>query len=208
MGVGDEPGAAAQHPCDLVDTVREGIAQLNRVDRDDAVERVGRPGQRVTAAASQVNAASVAVRPGAPPGLPQHRGGRIDPADVAAGDPLGKQAQADTGAEPDDEDITVRFGSQFLERLGLGLPVLPGHEPAGDRSDQALEHVVIRHANSIDVEPWFNARVPPVTMSELSARTGKATSALRFYERRGLLASTARTSRGRIYDEQASPRWR
>lgn len=45
-----------------------------------------------------------------------------------------------------------------------------------------------------------------MTISELSARTGKATSALRFYERRGLLASTGRTGRGRIYDEQAIAR--
>lgn len=89
-------------------------------------------------------------------------------------------------------------------------PLLPVIGPKGardrqrDGSGQVLKHVMVRHASSIDVEAWFNARVASVTISELSARTGKATSALRFYERRGLLASTGRTSRGRIYDEQAA----
>jgi len=42
-----------------------------------------------------------------------------------------------------------------------------------------------------------------LTISELAARTGAAPSALRFYERRGLLRPTGRTGGKRTYDDRA-----
>lgn len=42
-----------------------------------------------------------------------------------------------------------------------------------------------------------------LSISELRARTGLAASALRYYERKGLLRSTGRLAGGRTYDEDA-----
>ncbi|MBC6462667.1 MerR family transcriptional regulator [Actinomadura sp. HBU206391] len=42
-----------------------------------------------------------------------------------------------------------------------------------------------------------------LSISELQARTGLASSALRFYERKGLLRATKRAGGKRIYDEDA-----
>ena len=43
----------------------------------------------------------------------------------------------------------------------------------------------------------------PLTIVDVAARTGLASSALRFYERRGLLRSTGRAGGMRVYDESA-----
>jgi DNA-binding transcriptional MerR regulator len=45
-----------------------------------------------------------------------------------------------------------------------------------------------------------------LTISELARRTGTATSALRFYERKGLLAPAGRAGRVRVYDDSAKDR--
>jgi DNA-binding transcriptional MerR regulator len=53
------------------------------------------------------------------------------------------------------------------------------------------------------VEVHFKSRGAVLTISDLSAATGRAPSALRFYEREGFLRSTGRSAGKRIYDEGA-----
>ncbi|TMQ93971.1 MerR family transcriptional regulator [Actinomadura soli] len=55
---------------------------------------------------------------------------------------------------------------------------------------------------SIQVELWFKS-MSELSIAELRARTGLASSALRFYERKGLLRVTRRAGGKRVYDEDA-----
>jgi DNA-binding transcriptional MerR regulator len=55
---------------------------------------------------------------------------------------------------------------------------------------------------SIEGELWFKS-MGELSISELRARTGLAPSAVRFYERRGLLRATGRAGGKRVYDEDA-----
>jgi DNA-binding transcriptional MerR regulator len=62
------------------------------------------------------------------------------------------------------------------------------------------------HATIFVVEPWFksNERAKRMRMvGELAAEFGVHTSTLRYYERRGLLVSTARVGGRRAYDTAA-----
>ncbi len=52
------------------------------------------------------------------------------------------------------------------------------------------------------LELWFKS-MGELSISELRARTGLASSALRFYERKGLLRTTGRVGGKRFYDESA-----
>lgn len=52
----------------------------------------------------------------------------------------------------------------------------------------------------IQVELWFKS-MSELSISELRARTGLASSALRFYERKGLISATRRAGGKRVYDE-------
>lgn len=55
---------------------------------------------------------------------------------------------------------------------------------------------------SFAVEVRFNARM--LTISQLAQLTGLATSALRYYERRGLLTPAGRAGRVRVYHDAAA----
>lgn len=55
---------------------------------------------------------------------------------------------------------------------------------------------------SLHVELWFKS-MTELSISELRQRTGQTSSALRFYERKGLLRATGRVGGKRIYDESA-----
>lgn len=50
---------------------------------------------------------------------------------------------------------------------------------------------------------YGSSQVATITITELSERTGLASSALRFYERKGLLRSVGRKGGKRIFDESA-----
>jgi DNA-binding transcriptional MerR regulator len=53
------------------------------------------------------------------------------------------------------------------------------------------------------VEVQFNAMAAILTMTDLQARTGLASSALRFYERKGLLRPVGRRGGMRVYEAEA-----
>jgi DNA-binding transcriptional MerR regulator len=76
----------------------------------------------------------------------------------------------------------------------------PRHDLRGDDSARSIE----RHGCIIAVEVRFNTRV--LTISELARRSGLATSALRFYERKELLWPATRAGRVRVYDDAAVDR--
>jgi DNA-binding transcriptional MerR regulator len=52
---------------------------------------------------------------------------------------------------------------------------------------------------SVHVELWFKSMGDRLTITELGQRTGLASSALRFYERKGLLRSAGREGGMRVY---------
>jgi hypothetical protein len=72
-------------------------------------------------------------------------------------------------------------GRELRNRLGLGLAVGPPHDLHDDHSRRSVEC----RGCTVGVEVRFNARV--LTISELARRGGRASSALRFYERKELL---------------------
>ena len=65
------------------------------------------------------------------------------------------------------------------------------------------DDLVLRQAPTLTVEPRFkssgNVPEPLLTIGEVAARANVSTSAIRFYERRGLIASDGRVSGQRRY---------
>ena len=154
--------------------------------------------------------------PGTLAGHRQHRGSDVDPdRKTGLADLLGDEERRGTAAATDvDDDLSRRgccggeqdVGDRREERIvlvggGRPLATLLAVPSIGCRGRWGGWWCA--HRRIVQPEVRFKSMGAKLTIIELGGRTGLASSALRFYERRGLLRSSGRSGGMRVYDESA-----
>jgi DNA-binding transcriptional MerR regulator len=171
--MGDRDAAAgAQQPTELLEAIRRALPEHDRVDGEHLVERRVEDGQVLDGTQPESDASGPDGRGVAPPCLVQHPLGVVETADV-----------------PVDRDVTQLANGEA-------------------RSESDLQDTLTRtpHSTNLHVEAHFKSRGRMsgrnglVAIGELARRTGLASSALRYYERVGLLSPSARAGGRRHYD--------
>ncbi len=107
-------------------------------------------------------------------------------------------ARSDANGE---DSITPRR-SQDLDCRNLCVAIHPSHDFGNRKSGHPIEGVP-SHASIVQVEVQFKSMTATLTIAELHHRTGKPSSALRFYERENMLEPIGRQGGMRIYRTSA-----
>lgn len=140
----------------------------------------------------------------------QHRPRRVDADDFRG--PAGRGAPRRDARPAADVDDHVAAPHPCEFDRAIGVAAAPGdhaqrREVTPDPGERRVVRVVVRrgrlesHAATLTVEPEFKSSGPMELLSigEVAQRAGIAPSAIRYYERRGLLVADARRSGQRQY---------
>ena len=162
-----------------------------------------------------VEVGDASARPGQGSGHPQHRRGRVDAGDPGPG--AGCRAGRVAGPHP---TSTTWSALVVAGQVDGELAVVPTPEREADGRASAGEPRRTRgsgrggwaasvgevHGRTLTVEPDFKSSgsmdEPSLTIGEVAQRAGVATSAVRYYERLGLLEADARRSGQRRFREE------
>ena len=109
---------------------------------------------------------------------------------------------ADPWPDPNGEDSITPIRTQDLDCIDLCVAIHPSHDFGSRESRHPIEGVPA-HVPIVQVEVQFKSMADTLTIAELHQRTGKLSSALRFYERERLLAPIGCQGGIRVYAERS-----
>ena len=206
---GDEPATGREHAADLEERGAKVRPVVDGGQRPDNARPVIGDRQCV----GRAEGVAQPLRPVGDPSDPQHHRCRVDCHHL--GTERGGAASGDARPAADvDEAVAGREPGEADRERGVGIASAreaDGGEEAAEPGEAWMVGMVVgservvSHAETLTVEPGFKSSGLVtdllLTIGDVGARVGLATSAIRYYERRGLVQADARVSGQRRYRE-------
>ena len=210
---GDEATARREHPAELAEAGVDVLPVVNGRDRPCDLDRSVRERELLGGAVEVADSATTCEDAGDA----QHHRRRVDADDSRAERRRMTGRGARPAADVEDRDTvgdTTKVGGEF----GVGFATEReehGHRESEEPAESGEVGVMIGnascfiHAWTLTVEPKFKSSSEVkktetlLTIGEVAERAGVATSAVRYYERRGLLDADTRQSGQRRYREES-----